>query len=78
VKEKKQLDNLLLSFNLTSIITFPMSIQNTSATAIDNMFLDSSRLKDHLVTPIYNGFCDHDAKVSGLAAAAMNGLCVYF
>jgi exonuclease III len=41
-ERKKQLDNLPLSFNLTSIITFPMRIQNISATAIDNMFLDSS------------------------------------
>ena len=27
------------------------------------MFLDSSRLKDHLVTPIYNGLSDHDAQL---------------
>ena len=60
-ERKKQLDDLLLSFNLTSIITFPTRIQNTSATAIDNMFLDPLRLKDHLVTPIYNGLSDHDA-----------------
>jgi len=62
-ERKKQLDNLLLSLNLTSIIKFPTRIQNTSATAIDNMFLDSSRLKDHLVTPIYNGLSDHDAQL---------------
>jgi hypothetical protein len=48
---------------LTSIITFPTRIQNISATAIDNMFLDSSRLKDHVVTPICNGLSDHDAQV---------------
>jgi hypothetical protein len=60
---KKQLDNLLLSYNLTSIIIFPTRIQNISATAIDNMFLDTSRLNDRLVTPIYNGLSDHDAQV---------------
>ena len=27
------------------------------------MFLDSSQLKDHLVTPIYNGLSDHDAQL---------------
>jgi hypothetical protein len=27
------------------------------------MFLDSSRLKDHLVTPIYNGLSNHDAQL---------------
>ena len=37
-ERKKQLDKLLLSFNLTSIITFPTRTQNKSATAIDNMF----------------------------------------
>jgi len=62
-ERKKQLDDLLLSFNLTSIITFPTRIQNTSATATDNMFLDPLRLKDHLVTPIYNGLSDHNAQL---------------
>ena len=46
-ERKNQLDNLLLSYNLTSIITFPTRLQNTSTTAIDNMFLDKSRLEDH-------------------------------
>ena len=40
---KSQLDNLLLSYNLTSIISFLTSVQNTSATAIDNIFIDVSQ-----------------------------------
>jgi len=35
-EKKNQLDNLLLSYNLTSIINFPTKVQNTSATAINN------------------------------------------
>jgi hypothetical protein len=38
-KKKNQLDNLLLPYSLTSIINFPRG-QNTSATAIDNFFID--------------------------------------
>jgi exonuclease III len=62
-ERKNQLDNLLLSYNLTSIITFPTRLQNTSATAIDNMFLDTSRLKEYTVIPIINGLSDHDAQL---------------
>ena len=40
-ERKKQLDNLLLTYNITSIITFPTRLQNTSATTIDNMLLDT-------------------------------------
>jgi len=38
-KKKNQLDSLLLLYNLTNIINFPTRIQNTSATAIDNIFI---------------------------------------
>jgi hypothetical protein len=58
---KNQLDNLLLSYNLTSIITFPTRLQNTTATAINNMFLDTSRLSEHSVIPITNELSNHDA-----------------
>jgi len=39
-EKKNQLDNLLLSYNLTNIIHFPTRVQNTSATATDNIFID--------------------------------------
>jgi hypothetical protein len=42
---KNQLDNLLLSYNLTSIIDFPTRVQNTSATAIDNFLLIYPNMK---------------------------------
>jgi hypothetical protein len=40
---KNQLNNQLLFYNLTSIIDFPTRVQNTSATAIDNFFIDISQ-----------------------------------
>jgi len=63
VKEKNQLDNLLLTYNITSIITFPTRLQNTSATAIDNTFLDTTRVEDYTVILITNGLSDHDAQL---------------
>ncbi len=44
---KHQLDNLLLSYNLYSIIDFPTRVQNTSATAIDNIFIDVSQFESN-------------------------------
>ena len=62
-ERKNQLDNLLLSYNLTSIIKFPTRLQNTSTTAIDNMFLDKSQFENYTVIPITNGLSDHDAQL---------------
>jgi len=57
-EKKNQLDNLLLSYNLINIINFPMRVQNTSATAIDNIFLDVSEFESYTVTPVLNGLSD--------------------
>ena len=62
-ENKNQLDNLLLSYNLISIINFPMRVQNTSVTAIDNIFIDVSQLESYTVTPITNNRSDHDAQL---------------
>jgi hypothetical protein len=43
---KQCLVPLLASFDLTSTVNFPTRIQNGSSTAIDNVFIDSTR-KDH-------------------------------
>ena len=60
---KHQLDNLLLSYNLYSIIDFPTRVQNTSATAIDNIFIDVSQFESYTL-PILNGLSDHDSQIS--------------
>jgi len=61
--KKNQLDNLLLSCNLTSIIHFPTRIQNTSATAVGDIhvFIVVSQLESYTITLIFNGLSDHDA-----------------
>ena len=56
-------NQLLLTYNITSIITFPTRVQKTSATAIDNMFLDTTWLEEHTIIPITNGLLDHDAQL---------------
>ena len=39
-KNKRQLDALLASYGLLSIVNFPTRIKNCSSTAIDNIFID--------------------------------------
>jgi len=46
-EKKNQLDNLLLACNLINIINFPMRVQNTSASAIDNIFVDVSEFESY-------------------------------
>jgi len=60
---KHQLPKLELFCNLSSIINFPTRVQNTSATAIDNIFIDVSQLDSYMVTLIINGVSDHDAQL---------------
>ena len=62
-ERKKQLNNLLQSFNLTSIITFPTRVHNKSITIIDNIFIDHSRFEEYSVIPISNGLSDHDTQL---------------
>jgi hypothetical protein len=61
--QRKQLDNLLLMYNLTGIVNFPMRISNSSASAIDNIFIDISRLEDFSIIPFPNDLSDHDAQI---------------
>ena len=60
-EEKNQLDNLLLMYCVTHIEDFLMRIIHTSATTIDNIFIDTAHLEDYLVIPFSNDLSDHDA-----------------
>lgn len=71
-ERKKQQDNLLLTYNITSIITFPVRLQNTSATSIDNMFLYTTWLEEHTVLPISNGLSYHDAQLLTIRTKVSN------
>jgi hypothetical protein len=57
---KKQLDAVLLSYNLTATVHFPTRIKNQFSTAIDNIFMDNYKFTKYTVSPIYIGLSDHD------------------
>jgi hypothetical protein len=58
VKES-QLENLILSYNLTSIINFPTRIQDNSAKTNDNILLDISSFENYNITSLLNGLSHH-------------------
>ena len=67
-EKKNQLDNLLLSYNLNSIIIFPTRVQNTSAAAIDNIFIDIYQFESYTGTPFLNVLFDHDSQLLMICA----------
>jgi exonuclease III len=58
---KKQLDNLLATYNVTSTVYFPTRIVDNSISMIDNIFIDISR--NYTIKPLINGLSDHDAQI---------------
>jgi hypothetical protein len=48
---------------LSSIVYFPSRLQNNSATAIDNIFVDTSKFSNYVIYPLFNGLSDHDAQL---------------
>ena len=62
-EQRKQLDNLLLLYNLVSIVNFPTRHNHTSSSAIDNIFIDISCFHDYSLTLFYNDLSDHDAQI---------------
>jgi hypothetical protein len=40
-------------------VNFPTKVQNSSSTAIDNIFVDSARLNSSYTSPIISGLSDH-------------------
>jgi len=59
-EKKNQLDFFLLSYTLTNIINFPTRVQNTSATAVGNVFIDISQFVNYTITSILSGLSDDD------------------
>ena len=45
------------------MIDFPTRIYNDSSSAIDNIFIDITRLNNHQVFPLINGLSDHDVQI---------------
>jgi hypothetical protein len=44
-------------------ITFATRIQNNSSTAIENIFMDKSRINLSSISPTINGLSDHNAQI---------------
>jgi hypothetical protein len=61
--QKRQLDNLLLLYNLKTIVNFPTRSSNSSASALDNFFIEVSRYEDYSVIPFGNDLSDHEAQI---------------
>lgn len=60
---KNCLNSLLRSFNLFPTVQFPTRIKLNSATAIDNIFVESHNLGKYKIKPLINALSDHDAQV---------------
>ena len=60
--KKRQLDAMLLTYNLSAIVQFPTRTQSHSSTAIDNLFIDTYKFLNYTVSPLYNRLSDHDAQ----------------
>jgi hypothetical protein len=58
----RQLDAMLLSYNLPSIVNFPTRTQNKSSTAIGNIFIGTYKITVGTFFPLINGLSDHDAE----------------
>jgi hypothetical protein len=50
-------------YNLSHTVNFATRTQNESSTAIDNIFVDNSRLQSSTTFPLINGLSDHDAQL---------------
>ncbi|MDR2829930.1 MAG: hypothetical protein LBB45_02660, partial [Methanobrevibacter sp.] len=61
-KEKQEINNILNSYNLVSIIHFPTRITNNSRILIDNIFLDTIKFVNFVTSSVSNGLSDHDAQ----------------
>ena len=66
------MDMLLASYNLSSTVNFPTRLQNNSATAIDNIFIDVSLQENYAIFPLCNGLSDHDAQLIVLTDVKVN------
>jgi hypothetical protein len=60
---KLQLDSLLATYNLHSVVDSPTRITSSSCTAIDNIFLNKHINIDFAIQACLNGQSDHDAQI---------------
>jgi hypothetical protein len=60
---KRQLEDLLSTFNLRSIIIFPTKIGPNTSTIIDNIFIDDQQYNGYEIFEMSNGLSDHEAQL---------------
>jgi len=61
--KESQLDSLLKSYNLFSIVKFPIRTYNNSSSAIANIFIDTTKIDTYEVIPVINKLSDHNAQI---------------
>ena len=57
------LNSLLATYGLYSTIQFHTRTINSSASTIDNIFINTFKFSDFIVHPLINGISDHDAQI---------------
>jgi hypothetical protein len=62
-RDKSQLNMVLHSYNLSSIVKFPTRFGLNSCTTIDNIFIDISSLGNYELYPLINDLFDHEAQL---------------
>jgi hypothetical protein len=72
LRKKDKLNDLLNSYNLYSVIHFPTRITKNSKTAIDNIFLDFTKMGNFTTSPVSNGLSDHDAQIIEICIKNLN------
>jgi hypothetical protein len=60
-KRKKVLDAVLTSYNLSGRVYFLTRVQNNSATAVANTFIETCDFENYIISTLSNGLSDHDA-----------------
>jgi len=66
-KKKSQLNALLNSYNLFSIVQSPTRTYKNSITAIGNIFIDTTKIDTYEVIPVMNGPSHHDKQIINLS-----------
>ena len=56
--KKRQLDAVLLPYNLSAIVHFPTRSKGYSSTAIGNIFIDTYKFLNYTASPLHNGLSD--------------------
>jgi len=59
---KRRLEALLKTYNLSGVVNFSTRTHRHSATALDNIFIDTRKMNNYSICPIINGLSDHDAQ----------------